>query len=103
MHWREKGYTTANDWCEFCYPLVLLARFPKFIYSNQEELCVPIEAYNAFYADLESVKAAFYITDDTMLVEHYLDIKSKIVEGSYNNIKVTTPEDIGFAEAILRG
>ena len=42
------------------------------------------------------------ITDDTMLVEHYLDIKSKIVEGSYNNIKVTTPEDIGFAEAILR-
>lgn len=42
------------------------------------------------------------ITDDTMLVEHYLDIKSKIVEGSYNNLKVTTPEDIGFAEAILR-
>ena len=41
------------------------------------------------------------ITDDTMLVEKYLDIKSKVVEGSYNNIKVTTPEDILIAKAIL--
>jgi hypothetical protein len=70
VHWREKGYTTANDWCEFCYPLVLLARFPKFIYTNHEVLRVPVEAYNAFYADLKEVKAAYYITDDTMGVYH---------------------------------
>ncbi|WP_173473195.1 2-C-methyl-D-erythritol 4-phosphate cytidylyltransferase [Eubacterium ruminantium] len=41
------------------------------------------------------------ITDDTMLVERYLDQKVKVVEGSYNNIKITTPEDIALAEAIL--
>jgi hypothetical protein len=70
VHWREKGYTTANDWCEFCYPLVLLARFPKFVYTNHEVLRVPVEAYNAFYADLKEVKAAYYITDDTMGVYH---------------------------------
>ncbi|MCR5834660.1 MAG: 2-C-methyl-D-erythritol 4-phosphate cytidylyltransferase, partial [Selenomonadaceae bacterium] len=28
--------------------------------------------------------------------------KIKIVEGSYENIKVTTPEDINFAESLLR-
>lgn len=41
------------------------------------------------------------ITDDAMVVETFSDIKVKLVEGSYNNIKITTPEDIGFAEAIL--
>ena len=42
------------------------------------------------------------ITDDTMIVERYLDIKSKIIEGSYENIKVTTPEDIELAEMLLK-
>lgn len=41
------------------------------------------------------------ITDDTMIVERYLDQKVKMIEGSYENIKVTTPEDIIIAEAIL--
>ncbi|SEF72209.1 2-C-methyl-D-erythritol 4-phosphate cytidylyltransferase [Eubacterium ruminantium] len=54
------------------------------------------EAYRRMRADSRRV-----ITDDTMLVERYLDQKVKIVEGSYNNIKVTTPEDIKLAEAIL--
>ena len=43
------------------------------------------------------------ITDDTMIVERYLDQRVKIVEGSYKNIKVTTPEDIFIAEAIIKG
>ena len=42
------------------------------------------------------------ITDDTMIVERYLDIQSKMIEGSYENIKVTTPEDIKLAESYLR-
>lgn len=41
------------------------------------------------------------ITDDTMVVERYLDIQSKMVEGSYQNIKVTTPEDIVIVENYL--
>ncbi|MCR5671719.1 MAG: 2-C-methyl-D-erythritol 4-phosphate cytidylyltransferase [Butyrivibrio sp.] len=41
------------------------------------------------------------ITDDAMVVEYYSDQKIKLVEGSYNNIKITTPEDIPAAEAIL--
>mgnify|MGYP002624294504 CR=1 FL=1 len=41
------------------------------------------------------------ITDDTMVVERYLDIKSRMIEGSYENIKVTTPEDVRLAEIYL--
>lgn len=41
------------------------------------------------------------ITDDAMVVEYYTDTKVKLVEGSYDNIKITTPEDIAVAEAIL--
>lgn len=33
-------------------------------------------------------------TDDTSLIERYSDIKVRAVEGSYGNIKVTTPEDL---------
>lgn len=40
-------------------------------------------------------------TDDSKLVED-LGIPVKMVMGSYENIKVTTPEDLVIAEAILR-
>lgn len=40
------------------------------------------------------------ITDDTMLVELYIGIKSKVILGSYENIKITTPEDINIAEIL---
>jgi len=40
-------------------------------------------------------------TDDAKLVED-LGIKVKMVMGSYENIKITTPEDVVVAEAILR-
>lgn len=41
------------------------------------------------------------ITDDAMVVETFTDRKVKLVEGSYENIKVTTPEDLVLAEAFL--
>ncbi len=40
-------------------------------------------------------------TDDTALVE-YLGERVKIVMGSYENIKITTPEDLDMAMAILK-
>lgn len=40
-------------------------------------------------------------TDDAALVEA-LGVKVKLVLGDYTNIKITTPEDMLFAEAILR-
>ena len=36
-----------------------------------------------------------------MIVESYMDVRSRMIEGSYENIKVTTPEDIKVAELYL--
>ena len=41
------------------------------------------------------------ITDDAMVVERYGGPAVRLVEGSYGNIKVTTPEDMAVAEALL--
>ncbi len=41
------------------------------------------------------------VTDDAMLVEK-LGKKVRIVMGSYNNIKITTPEDLVIAKAIAK-
>ncbi|MFD2445260.1 2-C-methyl-D-erythritol 4-phosphate cytidylyltransferase [Bacillus sp. CGMCC 1.16607] len=45
-------------------------------------------------------KNMFLGTDDASLVE-YLGEKVAIIEGDYHNIKLTTPEDLHFAQAIL--
>lgn len=38
------------------------------------------------------------ITDDAMVIETMTDHKVKLVEGSYRNIKITTPEDLEIAQ-----
>ncbi|MCD8083107.1 MAG: 2-C-methyl-D-erythritol 4-phosphate cytidylyltransferase [Clostridiales bacterium] len=42
------------------------------------------------------------ITDDAMVVEAFSDVSVRLIEGSYENMKVTTPEDLILAEALLR-
>lgn len=42
-----------------------------------------------------------HVTDDAMVVELLTDRRVKLAEGSYENIKITTPEDLTIAEAFL--
>lgn len=42
------------------------------------------------------------ITDDAMVVETMTDHRVKLVEGSYQNIKITTPEDLEIAEIFCK-
>lgn len=42
------------------------------------------------------------ITDDAMIVEQESGVKVALVRGSYENLKITTPEDLIIAEAFLR-
>lgn len=53
------------------------------------------------YAELEK-SGRTDATDDAMIVEAFTDTKVKLVEGSYENIKITTPEDLEIAETFLR-
>lgn len=41
------------------------------------------------------------VTDDAGVVEMFTDTRVKLVEGSYENIKITTPEDLVIAESML--
>lgn len=43
------------------------------------------------------------ITDDAMVVEQETGVKIRLAEGSYQNIKITTPEDLEVAEAFCAG
>ena len=42
------------------------------------------------------------ITDDAMVLETMEGQKVKLVEGSYYNIKITTPEDLDIAEIFVK-
>jgi len=42
------------------------------------------------------------VTDDAMVVEQMLGHKVKLTEGSYENIKITTPEDLDIAEIFVK-
>ena len=68
VHWREKGYMFANEWREFCSPLVPLARFPKFVYTSADTLRVPIEVYNALYGNISPIRKSYMITNGHKIV-----------------------------------
>lgn len=57
------------------------------------------EAYQKLLSDVSYQKG---ITDDAMVVETMCSGRVKLVEGSYENIKVTTPEDMLVAEVFLK-
>lgn len=65
-----------------------------------------IQTPQAFEYDLimrayeKAFKSNLYVTDDAGLVERY-GCKVKVVVGSSQNIKITMPEDLTMAEAIL--
>ena len=42
------------------------------------------------------------VTDDAMVVEQMLHFPIRLFYGSYENIKITTPEDLGTAEGFLK-
>ena len=42
------------------------------------------------------------ITDDAMVVEQTMNVPVKLFEGSYENIKNTTPEDLDIAKVFLK-
>lgn len=62
---------------------------------------VILKAYDVLHAKEKNGERIPTITDDAMLVEQLLGEKVKLIEGSYENIKITTPEDIAIATLLL--
>lgn len=59
------------------------------------------ESYKKLMEELQD-GCELSVTDDAMVVERESDVKVKLVEGSYSNIKITTPEDLPLAETFLK-
>ena len=60
------------------------------------------EAYARMMERMDELAAAgVRITDDAMAVEQMLRRRVRLVEASYSNIKVTTPEDILIAQVLM--
>lgn len=59
-------------------------------------------AYSLLIKEEKNLLAqGIFVTDDTMVVEHFTKHPVKLVRGSYENIKITTPEDLRVAEVFL--
>lgn len=56
-----------------------------------------LDAYEKILAQKDET-----ITDDAMVLERITGHPVKVIEGSYQNIKITTPEDLLVAEAYLK-
>lgn len=73
----------------------------KFVWAVQTpqvfETSLIIEAYSKLMRE-EYIN----VTDDAMVVEQMMDVPVKLFEGSYKNIKITTPEDLEVAKVFLR-
>lgn len=61
------------------------------------------EAYDKLLAKEKELKnQGIKITDDAMVVETLMNHPVKLVKGSYENIKITTPEDLNIANSLIK-
>jgi len=57
------------------------------------EYKLALDSYSALIKDLEK-EVKVQVTDDAQVVEMYSDVKVKLIEGDYSNIKITVPKDL---------
>lgn len=69
------------------------------LWAIQTPQAFPSKVLKRVYA--EAYSRRFYGTDDATLVER-AGTKVRVIMGSYDNIKITTPEDLLLAEEILK-
>ncbi len=63
-----------------------------------------IEAYERLEMGIQRLhEQGIAVTDDAGVVELFTNYRVRLVEGSYHNLKITTPEDMVVAEALLKG
>ena len=60
VHWREKGYCTAQDWTQFCNAVVPLARFPRFVFTDTD-IQIPVDIYNAYKEPLRNARLHWHV------------------------------------------
>lgn len=77
------------------------------VWNMQTPQCFTYDlAMQAYQKLMESEQAQkerqIAVTDDAMVIEYFSKERVKLFQGSYYNIKITTPEDMELAEAYLK-
>lgn len=83
-----------------CHGFVKKTPQRSSLYQVQTPQAFDKEMILDFYG--KYIESDFSITDDSQLFEIFSNEKVKIVDGEYSNIKMTTPEDLIFAQALLK-
>ncbi|MGF7080399.1 sugar-binding domain-containing protein [Mucilaginibacter sp. UYCu711] len=64
VFWKAKPYVTASEFSRFCNTVVPLVRLPKMVYTNSEELDVPVEIAQFGENVLKDIIPAWEISGD---------------------------------------
>ncbi len=62
--WQDKGYINAKEYSRFCNAIVPLARLPKMVYLNNEELSIPVEIAQFGPAAINNVIPLWSVKND---------------------------------------
>lgn len=78
----------------------------RFVWSIQTpqvfDAKLIVNAYKMMKKSAAQLEAkGIAVTDDASVVELFTDTKVRLAQGSYENIKITTPEDMRIAKALL--
>lgn len=92
--------TKVKDTIKIINPDMTVEKTPNrdYLYNVQTPQVYDREILIDLYK--KYLESEFKVTDDSQLFEIFTDEKVKVVEGEYNNIKITTSEDLVFANAI---
>lgn len=74
----------------------------NLVWQVQTPQVFSYEVVRRAYDKLLELEVTPAVTDDTMVVESMLDVPVKMFEACYENIKITTPEDLSVAEVFVQ-
>lgn len=94
--WESKGLVSPEKFRESCAPVVLLARFPKRIYSNQETFIPQMEIYQYGEKDIPSGKMKWKLTDESGKIFGQGNL-------SHNLIRTSRVDSLGKVKIPLAG
>ena len=88
----------------FSYPLIKKAYEKLMGQPDIKEVLLPLVEERPFFEARAIPRFEKYgqVTDDAMVVEMMLGQKVYLVEGSYENIKITTQEDLAYGEVFCK-
>ena len=73
----------------------------KYVWNVQTPQVFETQLITEAYSRMMK-KESIQVTDDAMAVEQEMQVPVKLFEGSYMNIKITTPEDLETARSFLK-